>query len=147
MRTLVTRAIVLELTTRVMAFIRRYRIYEPSRVVNLDEIGFGFAKMAARSLRRGVASASQTTTMIILAMRTHGNLNHVEMMVFVAADGTVFKPVAFFPVRQPHFRQMADGRFQTVHNFLPAFNLHHRNPADVESSIFLDWARHFLETS
>ena len=129
---------VAEHTALVTAILQRYRITDPSRVVNLDEIGFSFDRMTQRSLRRGVTHATHTTAVAIPAIRTSGNLNHVTMMVVVSSNGKAFKPLLVLPGKQPNFRRLSSGRTQTVHDFLPPCYVFQRNPAGVDSSIFLE---------
>ena len=130
---------------RVIAICKRFRIRHPCQIVNLDECGMSFDRMAGRSLRQGVTHSTRQRSVESVAVRTRGNLNHVTIMAVVGADGKAYKPVVVFPGKQPHYRRLEDGRTQTVHDFLPPSHVYHRDPAGVDTSIFLDFAKKFIE--
>ena len=141
----ISKARVAEHISRVQAICARYRIDEPSRVFNLDESGASFDKMTGRSLRRGVGPSSDKSKSITRAgLQTKGRLNHVTVMGVVSADGRAYKPAVVFPGNQHHYRVLASGKRQTVHDFLPPCYLFHRDPAGVDAAIFARWAEMFI---
>ena len=130
--------------SRTIAMSKHFGIKDPAQVVNLDECGAIFEKMARKSLRRGVSHENNPASLILSSIRTKGNLNHVTFMDVFGTDGTAYKPVVVFPGEQPHYRRLGDGLTQTVHDFLPPCYLYHLDPAGVDSKIFLDWAKKFI---
>lgn len=67
-------------------------------------------------------------------------------MGLINAAGDVMKPVVVYPGKQAHFRRVS-GTVQTLHQFLPQCYFYQRETPGVDSAIFLDWAKGFLDAS
>lgn len=65
-------------------------------------------------------------------------------MIVVSGIGRTYKPVFFFPAREFHYRVVADD-LQTALDWLPHCYFYQRDVVGVDSLIFNDWAKQFVE--
>ena len=128
---------------RVQVDMDRFDIHDPNLILNVDESGISFQKMAGRSLLRELGNAHEKT-LVSTMIRTRGRMERATVMCFVNAAGLSFKPVMVFPGKQPHYR-MVGSSVETVHSYLPSCYFYQRENAGVDTGVLLDWVRGFVE--
>ena len=99
--------------------------------------------MAGRSHRRGLGNDHEKA-LVSTMVGTRGGMERATVMCAVNAAGLSFKPVVVFPWKQLHYR-MVGSTVETVHSYLPSCYVYERENAGVDTTIFLDWARGFVE--
>lgn len=132
---------VCEHISRVDEAIKRFNIRDPNRIFNCDETGIILNKSSRRTLRKGVGGAHKTLQQIEIV--TKGGLDHVTLMGIVSASGNAYKPAIIFPGKHARYR-IVNGNVETMHTCLPPCYFYQKDPAGMNSQIFIDWARHFL---
>ena len=138
----VTRANIAEHIARVQEAMRRFHIYDPRFIFNLEESGVSFKNIPWRSLQKGIGPSE--ARLQSKAVIKKGKLVRVTVMCVVNAAGESFKPVIVYPGKQPHFRRV-HGRYESVVNALLPCHFLQRDPPGVNTQIFYEWAKHFVE--
>ena len=81
---------------------KKFGIKNPAQVINMDECGTCFEKMAFKIFCHGLCHAEQQEEFNLPSILTKGNLNHVTVMAFAVSDGMAYKQFVVFPGLKPH---------------------------------------------
>ena len=121
----------------------RFNVHDARRIFNIDESGVSVRNMARKSMRKGITIKGKDYAVSSL-VRTRGSLDRVTVMCVVNAARESFKPVIVFPGKKPHYRRV-NGVVETIHSYLTACYFYQRYSAGVDTSVFYDWAKSFVQ--
>ena len=122
---------------------KEFNITSGAQIFNLDESGF-----STRTAFRARAKAAMETQgrNNSVEMKWSSNACHVTLMLVVSADGRVWAPLAILPGKRAKYRIRPDGTRETPACFLPeCARITYRDPAGMDSAIFLEFVEWFIE--
>lgn len=131
-----------------MPYVRLQMVYDifnivlPKQVFKIDEKGI-HTRIAGRGEKAGVRAGGLLN---VVELQFAGNVEQVTIMLVVSADRRRWSPVVILQGVMNKFRVSPDGEKEFLHNYLPpdcAVAL--RNPAGMDSKMFLKWVLKFIE--
>lgn len=73
------------------------------------------------------------------------SMEKVTLMTVASSRGDALQPVIVYSGKQLHIRRLVSRTVQLVHTYLLECYLYYRDPPGVDSDIFNNWAKNFIE--
>lgn len=128
---------------RIVALCEHYEIRDASQMFNLDETGFSIKGMRTGGRTKCVVPKNARANSRDVTFR--GSIDHVTFMPVVSASGQLYTPVCVLPGVEAKYRKTQRG-YETPSDYLPSPHyLYMRAIAGVDSNIFFDWAKNFVD--